>query len=845
MLVIVVLLSLLSLSSGCCANSCSGHGTCNSACVCTCYNQWTDPDCSSRTCPSGLQWTGDASATDSMHQTYAVCSNVGSCDTTTGLCTCQSGFTGIACERMACPSGCNGHGACISLKRAAEIKDDRNFYRETAYSSSWEANRIFGCQCEIGYSGYACETKECPAGDDPLTTGQVDEIQVIDCTCDTCSGSLHLSFKGEVTTAIPHDASTSTVQAILENLKTIHGVSVSYDTGSTLCSAAGVSAAITFTKNPGDLPQLRLYHNGLTAGVGSVALDIVHSGRTSLQGTTSVIGTKENLPCNGRGDCDTSGDCTCYTGFSSSDRQGNVGASGDCGYSDGSVSTCPNSCSSNGVCSGASTYLCTCDDGFSGVDCSFRVCPTGKAWFAEPGESLPGFVTIANAATTVTTTADLRSYINRGETIVINGEELVVAATGTFDATNLPLEAAYEGISVTYAEPYGRPEMAHYQMTCSNRGVCDSNYGTCSCDNGFQGYACQRTSCHKSCNGNGRCLSLANLAIETDANGDTGTYTYGLDPSNLHSWDHESLFGCKCDRHRDRGGFVDAIGHDCSSLACPYGDDPGTSFSAIYYQVLEVQTITCSATGGTFQISFNGATTASIAYNADQATVTSSLEALSTIGTVTVTYDSGVEACSSGGVVITVQFDTDFGNKPLMKTTATSLTGGTSTATVMETVEGNNRQANEVQTITCTATSGAFKVSFRQETTSNIAYDASVEDIQTALTALSTIESATVTYSTGSVACSGAGVGILVNFTGNLGELPLLTTDVTSLSGGTAIVVETVKGTFENVECSNHGKCNRKTGECKCFSGYVSSNGQGSWGGRGDCSYRDALFVSS
>lgn len=35
---------------------------------------------------------------------------MGVCDRATGRCSCRSGFSGEACQRMECPSGCNGQG---------------------------------------------------------------------------------------------------------------------------------------------------------------------------------------------------------------------------------------------------------------------------------------------------------------------------------------------------------------------------------------------------------------------------------------------------------------------------------------------------------------------------------------------------------------------------------------------------------------------------------------------------------------------------------------------------------------------------------------------------------------
>ena len=49
-------------------------------------------------CPSGTAWASKAYGIDLAHQDV-VCSNAGICDSTTGLCKCFNGFSGIACQR--------------------------------------------------------------------------------------------------------------------------------------------------------------------------------------------------------------------------------------------------------------------------------------------------------------------------------------------------------------------------------------------------------------------------------------------------------------------------------------------------------------------------------------------------------------------------------------------------------------------------------------------------------------------------------------------------------------------------------------------------------------------------
>lgn len=89
----------------------------------------------------------------------------------------------------------------------------------------------------------------------------------------------------------------------------------------------------------------------------------------------------------------------------------------------------------------------------------------------------------------------------------------------------------------------------------------------------------------------------------------------------------------------------------------------------------EVQTATVSGTptGGTFALTFKGATTAALAYNAAAATVQAALEALRTIGT------GNVTATGSAGGPYTITFVGALAgaNAPLITLSNNLLTGGT------------------------------------------------------------------------------------------------------------------------------------------------------------------------
>ena len=98
---------------------------------------------------------------------------------------------------------------------------------------------------------------------------------------------------------------------------------------------------------------------------------------------------------------------------------------------------------------------------------------------------------------------------------------------------------------------YARDGEAHFYTECANRGICDRATGMCDCFTGYEGAACNRTSCVNSCTGHGTCQTLTDTV-----------------PSNIHYhlWDADKTQVCKCD-----GGY---FGIDCSQKQCARNNDP-------------------------------------------------------------------------------------------------------------------------------------------------------------------------------------------------------------------------------------------------------------------------------
>ena len=92
----------------------------------------------------------------------------------------------------------------------------------------------------------------------------------------------------------------------------------------------------------------------------------------------------------------------------------------------------------------------------------------------------------------------------------------------------------------------------HGMAECSNQGSCDRKSGECDCFDGYEGIACERTSCPNDCSDRGICYTQKQLASEA------GT-VYST------PWDAMKHVGCVCDL-----GFR---GPDCSLQECPSGTD--------------------------------------------------------------------------------------------------------------------------------------------------------------------------------------------------------------------------------------------------------------------------------
>lgn len=160
-------------------------------------------------------------------------------------------------------------------------------------------------------------------------------------------------------------------------------------------------------------------------------------------------------------------------------------------------------------------------------------------------------------------------------------------AGDTLSASDQIIDSTYGGGSSASTGAGGY----HSQYSeCSGKGYCDG--GKCQCYPGYEGDACQRTSCPNQCSNAGRCLTLKQIAEDVK---DDNAFFYGDYFSSLaydNAFDSETAFGCVCDLGRS--------GPDCSYIDCPSGDDVMGGPGSLYGRACSGRG-TCDGTTGVCQ----------------------------------------------------------------------------------------------------------------------------------------------------------------------------------------------------------------------------------------------------
>lgn len=713
-------------------------------------------------------------------------------------------------------STCSGRGLCLTTREYA-----RRVFGVDYASDLWDVDRIYGCHCDEGYEGYDCSLRSCPRGDDPHTNDQVDEVQHLRCRVglrhhelpvDAPPASFYVGFEDKWSREIFWNDPIETFEIKLNEIRTIGRVSVT--AGNTACDTVCCNeydnndetdvqvSRVVFQRLTGDLPPLRVRMStnqhraspSIDVAVACVTRRAAQCTHTTFAETfrhdttvvrvfASVMGTRENLPCSGRGLCLTdSGYCECLTTeygaqYTTSDGRGGPGGRGDCGYEMLPVTSCDYSalglpCSGHGRCAYAGaddeTFRCECHEGWTAFDCSERTCPFGKAWFGKPR---------------------FDSLLNRF--------------------------------------------VAHDMAECSNRGICDRSTGQCECQADFTGAACNMLSCPTGgilvdvCSGHGTCVSMYDWARL-----DGRHVTYGTDPHDPVTWDFDQIFGCVCDEAYS--------GANCARRECPVGDNPITP------GVPDVQELSCVMSRrhcfrhdrrAVHVVENDGIHMLGTSATLDDAlslcdsdeecgAVFENHPSSGHLYYVSIQYAEHTRDEQDNGELVNIYLKRPCHVRFLYNSVA-------STAIVSP-----NASAHDLQRALRTIPD------LRDATVVRLPHDDGGENVFCALSGQSSFE-VTLHGTMGSPSLIRSvrfetmlGLSNRFIHVDAEDDHPDASVEYDSFRVTT---IRTQNGTYEKSPCSDQGVCNTETGTCACFEGYTASNGRGGPGTNLDCGYLNPI----
>lgn len=350
-------------------------------------------------------------------------------------------------------------------------------------------------------------------------------------------------------------------------------------------------------------------------------------------------------------------------------------------------------------------------------------------------------------------------------------------------------------------------------------GLCDRSTGLCTCQDMFEGAACQRMTCPATCNSRGQCLTMSDYARTVDLG--TIDSSVGRPYTYDSVWDATMIRGCSCN-----DGY---FGPQCSSRQCPTGDDPLTGGSFVTTtrprQFNERQTITCQATEGTFTLSFKGYTTAKIPFAATELQLKAYIEALPSIfndygDAVTVKYTGiNTQACTSAGNTITIEFTQNFGALPNLVPNSLYLKNRNISPVlrVAKLQAGTKENAFCSNRGTCDIASGICMCSTNYDTSNGLGAAGRRGDCGYATVAISTCP--------GDIACSGHGVcegSPTYTCLCSAGWTGADCSEMTCPYGFSWFSYPSKDETAHDTrtECSDMGLCDRSSGVCACMAGF-------------------------
>ena len=471
---------------GACPNQCSGQGFCRKEGKCACFAGFLGYDCSSRACPSGASWGqgsgagagltavapgGDLTVLEASVHNDAECSGRGVCDRVKAACKCFKGYEGPACQRIACPSGCSGHGKCrflsdLPASAAAGM---------TPYSA-WEAQRVQKCVCDGGYTGADCSQRTCPYGDDPETicsdaARQVQQVSLYYGAGQGAASSLPTGANADFSTS----ALALTFKAVDGSRYTTPAIASVWGTDAASGAAAAAAMASALTSLPSGVVSGVAVTADTSTAAASRTFAVTFTGPTNT-GNEALLGCAFNSDGYSLG-CTTAGCRPLFAQPRLLNVLSTVSLSGAVGVSPGAILLQPEGVAGGGTAGTAGAW---------GVETTLTLTPSTYSWGST---RVYGTATGAPEPVTPLPPSSLRASVQ--------GPYGLLVDLGA-DSDLASLFASSSTVAITFK--WRLPVCAVAQVSaaapdlekaeCSNRGVCDRTAGKCTCFTGYSGSAC-------------------------------------------------------------------------------------------------------------------------------------------------------------------------------------------------------------------------------------------------------------------------------------------------------------------------------------------------------------------
>jgi hypothetical protein len=297
-----------------------------------------------------------------------VCSEQGSCSS--GICKCEKGFQGLACEDKACPNDCNDKGTCdgatgkclcLPEYMGDDCSQEAKSMCPKQCSGHGECDKSSGtCSCFPGYTGPGCALTKCP--NDCSDHGICDNFKCqcnpgydgFDCSikrcADACDNHGRCDGQGHCICEIGWKGENCETEACLYDCSN-HG---SCSNQKCTCDEGWGGEFCNFKACPEGCDEHGICNEG------ECICSDGYWGHDCSKKVCNGIGSGREDSCSGKGECQADGTCNCEDGWDT--------------VTGCATKSCHKDCFQHGTCDDGA---CVCDEGFAAPYCEVHSCPKG------------------------------------------------------------------------------------------------------------------------------------------------------------------------------------------------------------------------------------------------------------------------------------------------------------------------------------------------------------------------------------------------------------------------------------------------------------------------------------